>query len=174
MVGFILLHGVLPVVIFALAFLIEKKYAKASLQENMSQLWTQASLLKTLYIIFAIVIGFALFVLFVNLYSVIISLEWGGKPRADGTLAPINIQNLALAFIGTVSGLGALFGVFLAIRRTEESKRQSDSAEIESAAARLQSEIANRQADTAEQGLITDRLNKAVEGLVKPTKKMNP
>ena len=174
MVGFILLHGVLPVVIFALAFLIEKKYAKASLQENMSQLWTQASLLKTLYIIFAIVIGFALFVLFVNLYSVIISLEWGGKPRADGTLAPINIQNLALAFIGTVSGLGALFGVFLAIRRTEESKRQSDSAEIESAAARLQSEIANRQADTAEQGLITDRLNKAVEGLGKTNQKDEP
>ena len=167
MVAFILLHGVLPVVVFALAFLIEKKYAEASFQENMSQLWTQASLLKTLYISFAIVIGVALLVLFVNLYSVIISLEWGGKPRADGTLAPINVQNLALAFIGTVSGLGALFGVYLAIRRTEESKRQSDSAEIESAAARLQTKIANRQADTAEQGLITDRLNKANESLDK-------
>ena len=153
MVGFILLHGVLPVVVFALAFLIEKKYAEASFQENMSQLWTQASLLKTLYIIFAIVIGFALFVLFVNLYSVIISLEWGGKPRADGTLAPINVQNLALAFIGTVSGFGALFGVYLAIQRTDESKRQSKAAE--------------READTAEQGLITDRLNKATEGLGK-------
>ena len=153
MVGFILLHGVLPVVVFALAFLIEKKYAEASFQENMSQLWTQASLLKTLYISFAVVIGFALLVLFVNLYSVIISLEWGGKPRVDGTLAPINVQNLALAFIGTVSGFGALFGVFLAILRSEENKRQSDSAE--------------REATTAEQGLITDRLNKATEGLGK-------
>ncbi len=160
MVGFILLHGVLPVFVFALAFLIEKKYAKASLQENMSQLWTQASLLKTLYISFAVVIGFALLVLFVNLYSVIISLEWGGKPRADETLAPINVQNLALAFIGTVSGLGALFGVYLAIRRTEESKRQSDASE--------------REATTAEQGLITDQLNKATEGLGKSNQKDKP
>ncbi len=81
----------------------------------------------------------------------IISLEWGGKPRADGTLAPINVQNLALAFIGTVSGFGALFGVYLAIQRTDESKRQSKTAE--------------REATTAEQGLITDRLNKATENL---------
>ncbi len=160
MVGFILIHAVLPVVIFALAFLIEKKYAEASLQENMSQLWTQASLLKTLYISFAVVIGFALLVLFVNLYSVIISLEWGGKPRADGTLAPINVQNLALAFIGTVSGLGALFGVYLAIQRTDESKRQSNAAE--------------REATTAEQGLITDQLNKATEGLGKSNQKDEP
>ncbi len=160
MVGVILLHGVLPVVIFALAFLIEKKYAEASLQENMSQLWTQASLLKTLYISFAVVIGFALFVLFVNLYSVIISLEWGGKPRADGTLAPINVQNLALAFIGTVSGFGALFGVYLAIRRTEESGRQND--------------VAEQQAQTAKQTLIKERISKATEDLFKSNSEGKP
>ncbi len=167
MVGFILLHGVLPVVVFALAFLIEKKYAEASLQENMSQLWTQASLLKTLYISFAVVIGFALLVLFVNLYSVIISLEWGGKPRADGTLAPINVQNLALAFIGTVSGFGALFGVYLAIRRTDETKRTNDITIKMNKISEDTNKITKQKNEIAEQDTITVSLNKATENLGK-------
>ncbi len=132
------------------------------------QEWAKITILKVTYIIIASIVGFALFILFILLYSQILSLQCNIPTTIDlSTMGETNVRNIAFAFIGTVSGLGGLFGVYLAILKSEENKRQSDSAEIESAAARLQSEIANRQADTAEQGLITDRLNKATEGLGK-------
>ena len=126
------------------------------------KLWNNISMIKTIYIVLATFIGSFILYLFVILCLEILLTEWKTIATDDS-----KTRNYAIAFIGTVSGFGALFGVYLAIRRTEESKRQSDSAEIESAAARIQTDIANRQADTAEQGLITDRLNKANESLDK-------
>ena len=106
--------------------------------------------LKQAYVIIAGIIAFALLILFFRLYSEILFFDWGRTGTTEITEttgnADSSIRNLAIAFLGTTSGIGALFGVYLAIRRTEESKRQND---------------------TAEQGLITDRINKAVESLGK-------
>ena len=97
--------------------------------------------LKQTYIIVAGAIGLALLVLFVVLYLQIITIPFNPS-KLDGS----ELRNLAIAFIGTITGIGALFGVYLAI---------------------LKSETTERQTYTEEQGLITDRLNKATEGLGK-------
>ncbi len=144
--------------------------------------WEEASLLKRTYIIVAGVVGFALSILFVHLYLEVLWISWNDIGGDD------KIRNLALAFIGTITGIGALFGVYLAILRSEELKRQNDVAEEQSKTAIQQSKIANaqsriankqsqtanRQANTAEQGLITDRINKAVESLGKINGKDEP
>ncbi len=110
--------------------------------------------LKQAYLVVAGVIAFALFILFFRLYLEILLFDWGGTEITETTgNADSSIRNLAIAFLGTTSGIGALFGVYLAILRSEENTRQN--------------EIAKSQADTAEQGLITDRINKAVESLGK-------
>ena len=114
----------------------------------------KTSLLKVIYFVVSFIIGFALIVLFSLLYAQIISIQCGASQTE------INVQNLALAFLGTVSGLAALFGVYLAIQRTDESKKQSKES-------KRQSDASEREADTAEQGLIAERLNKATEGLGK-------
>ena len=124
--------------------------------------WNETSLLKKAYIFFALIIGFALLYLFGVLYLEILRFEWNATETGDNS-----IRNLAIAFLGTTSGLAALFGVYLAILRAEENKRQSDSAESQSEAADRQSAAAEQQANTAEQGQITDQLNKATEGLGK-------
>ncbi len=119
------------------------------------KLWKNISMLKIIYIVLATFIGSVIFYLFVILCLEIYWIGWETIATDDS-----KTRNYAIAFIGTVSGFGALFGVYLAIRRTEESKRQSEAAE--------------REATTAEQGLITDRLNKAVEGLGKTNQKDEP
>ncbi len=125
-----------------------KKQAKKSFLKK----WEKASLLKRAYIIVAGVVGFALLILFVHLYLEVLWISWDDIGGDD------KIRNLAIAFIGTITGIGALFGVYLAILRSEENTRQNKIAND-------QNKIANRQAITAEQGLITDRINKAVESL---------
>ncbi|MGU9962669.1 MAG: pentapeptide repeat-containing protein [Candidatus Halichondribacter symbioticus] len=118
------------------------------------QEWEKITILKVTYIIIASVVGFALFILFILLYSQILSLQCNIPTTADlSTMGETNVRNVAFAFIGTVSGLGGLFGVYLAILKSEENKRQSDSAES--------------QARTAQQGLIIDQINKANESLDK-------
>ncbi len=125
------------------------------------QEWAKITILKATYIIIASVVGFALFILFILLYSQILSLQCNIPTTADlSTMNETKVRNLAIAFLGTITGLAALFGVYLAIRRTEESKRQSDSAES--------------QARTAQQGLITDDINKATERLAKNKKGGEP
>ena len=129
--------------------------------------------LKPLYIGIAFIILIPLVILFFNLLTeVLLILKNKNTPE---------VRDLAIAFIGTISGIGALFGVYLAILRAEENKRQNDVAEKQSdtaieqskaaneqsRAANKQSEAANRQAITAEEGLITERLSKATEGLGK-------
>ncbi len=119
--------------------------------------------LKQTYLFVAGVIAFALFILFIRLYLEILLFDWGGTGTTETTEttkttkttgnADSSIRNLAIAFLGTTSSIGALFGVFLAILRSEENKRQND---------------------TAEQGLITDRINKAIEGLGKFNDKGEP
>ena len=104
--------------------------------------------LKQAYLIIAGAVGSALIFLFFRLYLELFLFEWNA-PRIEDN----SIRDLAIAFFGTISGFGALFGVYLAILRSEENTRQN--------------EIAKSQADTAEQGLITDRINKAVESLGK-------
>ena len=111
-------------------------------------LWAKRPPLKPLYIVLATFIGFVILYLFVIICLKIYWIGWETIATDDS-----KTRNYAIAFIGLVSGFGALFGVYLAIQRTDESKRQSKAAE--------------READTAEQGLITDRLNKAIEGLGK-------
>ncbi len=133
-----------------LVFLFWKKWRK----KLFNKLTKKTSILKVIYVIVAFIIGFALIVLFSLLYSQVISTQCtapqtGNPSNSNG----LSIQNLALAFLGTMSGLAALFGVFLAILRSEENKRQND---------------------TAEQGQITERLNKAIENLGKSDKDGDP
>ncbi len=94
--------------------------------------------LRIAYIIIASVILYYLFELFLKLrFQLFLDIT---------NLKDNEIRNLALAFLGTISGIGALFGVYLAILRSETTERQTY---------------------TDEQGLITDRINKATEGLGK-------
>ncbi len=112
--------------------------------------------LKQTYLFIAGIVAFALFILFFHLYLEILLFDWGKTGTTETTEttgnADSSIRNLAIAFLGTTSGIGALFGVFLAILRSEENKRQND---------------------TAEQGLITDRISKATDGLGKRDEKGN-
>ncbi len=119
-----------------------------NLKELVLALWAKRPPLKPLYIVLATFIGFVILYLFVIICLKIYFIGWETIAIDDS-----KTRNYAIAFIGLVSGFGALFGVYLAIQRTDESKRQSKAAE--------------REATTAEQGLITDRLNKATEGLGK-------
>ncbi len=155
--------------------------------------WKKASLLKRAYIIVAGLVGFALLILFAHLYLEVFLFNWNTTETT--AKEDSSIRNLALAFLGTTSGIGALFGVYLAILRSEENTRQNkiandqnkiaksqaDTAIEQSKAAIEQNRIANkqreianeqsraahRQAKTAEEGLITDRINKATDGLGK-------
>ena len=110
--------------------------------------WESISNLETIYIRLASIVGVALLILFFALYFQVILIPFGLSNLEDN-----EIRNLAFAFLGTVTGLGGLFGVYLAILRAKENTNQN--------------EIAKSQANTAEQGMITDRINKAVEGLGK-------
>ncbi len=98
----------------------------------------QIALLKPIYIFIAFFVGAHILILFFGLLGEILAIPTNNNV--------IDVRDLALAFIGSISAIGALFGVYLAILRSEENKRQND---------------------TAEQGLITDRINKAVESLGK-------
>ena len=101
-------------------------------------LWEKLPELKTLYILTAVIVFIPLVALFFIFYFQIgfflLGKETGG------------IREIAFAFFGTISGLAGLFGVYLAILRSETTERQTR---------------------TAEEGLITDRINKATEGLGK-------
>ena len=114
--------------------------------------------LKIIYISIALAIGAALVLLFIPLYSQVLSvilsikcniLETCDSPKLNET----QIRNLAFAFLGTVSGIAALFGGYLAILRANTNERQ---------------------ATTEEQGLITDRINKAIERLSTNDEKGKP
>ncbi len=118
--------------------------------------------LKQTYLFIAGIVAFALFVLFFRLYLELFLFEWNDPKIKDNS-----IRDLAIAFFGTISGIGALFGVYLAILRSEENTRQNKIAND-------QSKTADKQAITAEQGLITDRINKATEGLGKFNDKGDP
>ena len=101
--------------------------------------------LRIAYIIVASVILYYLFELFLKLrFQLFLDIT---------NLKDNEIRNLALAFLGTISGIGALFGVYLAILRSETTERQTY---------------------TDEQGLITDRINKATEGLGKSDAEGDP
>ena len=97
--------------------------------------------LKTIYIIIAGAIGLLLLYVFGLVYLEILNINW-----AEATSGNSGIRNLAIAFLGTTTGIGALFGVYLAILKSETNERQTH---------------------TAEQGQITDRLNEAIKGLGK-------
>ncbi len=210
MVGFILLHGVLPVVVFALAFLIEKKPWRGyksfadwearivkklkgsgdwirkqlqSLKKLVLALWAKRPPLKPLYIVLATFIGFVILYLFVIICLKIYFIGWETIATDDS-----KTRNYAIAFIGLVSGFGALFGVYLAIQRTDESKRTNEIAirknEIadntnkitikKNKIADRESKTAHRQADIAAQQSITERLNRAIENLDKDDAKGEP
>ena len=133
------------------------------------KLWKDIAPLKTIYIGVASVVGSALTALFFILLSQIFSF-----PFIPSRLEGMNNSNFALAFIGTVSGLGGLFAIYLAILRSDELKRQNDIAiktnkitEEQNVITNRQNDIANRQAHTAEQESITERINKAVDKLAK-------
>ena len=110
--------------------------------------WESISNLETIYIRLASIVGVALLILFFALYFQVILIPFGLSNLDD-----FEIRNLAFAFLGTVTGLGGLFGVYMAILRTKTTERQTH---------------------TAEEGLITDRINKAVEGLGKSNQKDEP
>ena len=130
--------------------------------------------LKIIYGVVAVIIGSALFALFGGLYSQLLSSPLD-------IFSPFNISKIksieasfALAFLGTITGLVALFGGYLAIQRTDESKRQNTIAEETNKMTKWQNEIANRQAHTAQQESITERINKAIENLAKSHENGDP
>ena len=133
-----------------IAFTINNWKAQTGYRRNykIKQLWEKMPELKILYILTAVIVFIPLVVLFFALYFQVILIPFGLSNLEDN-----EIRNLAFAFLGTVTGLGGLFGVYLAILRAKENTNQN--------------EIAKSQANTAEQGMITDRINKAVEGLGK-------
>ncbi|MCA8835786.1 MAG: pentapeptide repeat-containing protein [Proteobacteria bacterium] len=115
---------------------------------RIKQLREKIPSLKTIYIIVAGAIGLLLLYVFRLVYAEIININWAEAASGDS-----GIRNLAIAFLGTTSGIGALFGVYLAILKSETNERQTQ---------------------TAEQGMITDRINKATDGLGKNNDKGNP
>ncbi len=102
--------------------------------------------LKIIYVVVAVIIASALFVLFIGLYSQLLSSPFDIFSPFDISKIKSIEASFALAFLGTITGLVALFGGIIAILRSETNERE---------------------ATTAEQGLITDRINKATEGLGK-------
>ena len=151
-------------IIFITAFLISlffKKWRQRIFLKSDAKL----SALKGIYIFIATLIGLALFVLFGVLYSQIISIQCN-IPQAHGefTIEDIN-ANFALAFLGTVTGLVALFGGFLAIIRTDENKIQNEIADRKNDIANDTNEITRQINNITEKKSITDRLNRATEAL---------
>ena len=140
-----------PIILFITALLVMSIVTSIILFRKK---WAKVTLLKVIYVFVALVIGFALFFLFIPLYSQILLIQCE-LPKADGTpkIGDTDIRNLAIAFLGTISGLGALFAVYIAILRSETTERQTH---------------------TAEQGLITERINKATKGLGENNEKDNP
>ncbi len=113
--------------------------------------------LKIIYGLIALAIGFALFTLFSGLLSQLLTKLFNAPNPFNLPKLEVVDSSFALAFLGTVTGIVALFGGYLAIRRSDEDK--------------IQNKIAQKQADTAEQGLITDRISKATDGLGKRDEK---
>ncbi len=143
-------------VIFLVSFPVSLLFKKWR-QKVISKLWTRLSVLKVIYIFIAIIISFALLILFVGLYSKILSFQCN-IPQTGSTFELKDIDaNFALAFLGTVTGLVALFGGYLTILRAEENERQNG--------------IAQKEADIKEQEFITDQINKATELLSTENKK---
>ncbi len=116
--------------------------------------------LKIIYGLIALAIGFVLFTLFSALLSQLLTKQFNAPNPFNLPKLEVVDSSFALAFLGTITGIVALFGGYLAIRRSDEDK--------------IQNKIAQKQADTAEQGLITDRINKAVESLGKLDRKNKP
>ncbi len=150
---------------------------KAWWDKNVLSEWEKATPFKKIYIGFSCIIGFALFILFIILYSQLFLVPLG---LSHLKLSDID-SGFALAFLGTVTGGVALFSGFLAILRSEEDNRRNEIAQKQADIAFRQSNIALRQSKTAndhnkitEQGLITDRINKAVESLGKINQKDAP
>ncbi len=140
--------------VFAVFLLLKKPYYygifiswKRRNKDRFLKWWETLSGLKQIYLFISGIISVILIILFIALCSQIILLPFG-KSNIDS----IN-SNFALAFLGTISGGVALFGGFIAILRSETNERQTY---------------------TEEQGMITDRINKAVEGLGKNNEKGNP
>ncbi len=123
-------------------------------EEILLLIWVKVSFLKIIYLAVALSIGLALILLFIPLYSQIGSIKCNILETCDSPkLNETQIRNLAFAFLGTVSGIAALFGGYLAILRANTNERQTY---------------------TEEQGLITDRINKAIERLSTNDKEGKP
>ena len=142
---------ILSVLIFAFLFMVARSLLmdyelleplKRRLKDFFWLCWAKRPPLKPTYIVFAVLIGVFLFILFIALYYQLFNIISG---RAKTTISTID-SNFALAFLGTVSGGVALFTGYMAILRSGTNERQTY---------------------TAEEGLITDRINKATEGLGK-------
>ncbi len=113
-----------------------KKWLKEKLLE-WREWWKNLTGLKKIYFILAI---FATIMLAYSLYSVF--------PKFIQEIAEMraSLSDLSLAVFACLSGIGAVFGFYTSIIRTE----------------------------TGEQGLITDRINKAIEGLGRSNQKDEP
>ena len=151
--SFLLWHFIVPVCLFTFAYMVENTFWKWKFYKSFSS-WRELALqklskfgakiinLKTIYIIFAVVVGFSLLILFIALYYQLSNIISG---KAKTTISTID-SNFALAFLGTISGGVALFTGYMAILRSGTNERETR---------------------TAEEGLITERLTKATEGLGK-------
>ena len=151
--SFLLWHVIVPACLFTFAYMVENTFWKwkfykpfsswrASALQKLSKFGAKIINLKTIYIIFAVVVGFSLLILFIALYYQLSNIISG---KAKTTISTID-SNFALAFLGTISGGVALFTGYMAILRSGTNERETR---------------------TAEEGLITERLTKATEGLGK-------
>ncbi len=119
------------------------------------------ALLKPMYIGVGLIIFIPLVILFFSLLDDIADIP------TNKTITPSEVRNLAIAFVGTITGIGALFAGYLAILRTEENARQSHAAESRSKAAHDQNEITRKQND------LNERQNDLIEQQNKIATKQN-
>ncbi len=119
------------------------------------KLWKNISMLKTIYIGVAGMIATALFVLFSILFLYIFSF-----PFMLSNLDIIKTSTFSVAFLGTVTGIGGLFGVYISL--------------IKAQALEVQSKAEKDLADIARETQINDNIDSTNANLGKNDEKGNP
>ncbi len=118
-------------------------------------LWQNISMLKTIYIGVAGMVATALFALFSILFSRIIDFTF-----TPDSIKELDVPTFSLAFLGTVSGIGGLFGVYISL--------------IKAQAVEVQSKAEKDQADIGRENQINDNIDSANANLGKNDADGNP
>ena len=119
------------------------------------KLWENISMLKTIYIGVAGMIATALFVLFSILFLQILDFTF-----TPSDIKELDIPTFSLAFFGTVSGIGGLFAVYIALIKAQALEVQSQAEKV--------------QADIAKEEQIDDKITSANANLGKNNEEGKP